>query len=478
MGNRQAKHGQNSGLDVPSYPTRKSIRLQALAEATRANESPEKPHDVAVSSTLTAVAPASTSGQDATHPTIEAIKRPQTRRELRQQAIVKVSRRSLREQVNAEALDCEPMATTGSEQLPTTKRDLLEELPVAQRSTLDITVADTTPLVTPPPATRAQDVPATFHQTVRKPKSVRGRRRQGAIDHLTATQSIKIQPMPSMVSARHATPAAQEHGFKFGVARRLTVLAVSAGVVLTGAVPAYAVDPVVAASVKPGESVDQAILAVQAALVSNKSTHSQTLSMDGTDFAPDSDPEVDYQRDNADANGPVELNEPRVNVACKVPEVSGADVHAPVVIPVPVGSFNLTSPVGERWGRWHNGQDFAAHLGTSIVAAQSGTVVGVGFFGSNPYIAILDEKMSDGKQYGTIYEHMPPSSIRVKVGDTVRAGEEIALVGNEGQSTGPHLHFEVHDVTDDPTVKFLGVKTHIQPVAWLKQYSAVGLNGC
>lgn len=305
-----------------------------------------------------------------------------------------------------------------------------------------------------------------------KIKGATPKRRQSAFDY---TQSIKIHPEPLMTTPAHPK---QTVTARLGLRKRLSVLLVAAGIILTGAVPSYAVDPVVTASAKAGEPISAEALRVQQQQLATAAGEGQEFTAFGAEFATDDDSIEDLDRDSANAQLPLNLNAARSRSACHVPDPTGAGVDAEVVVPVPVGSFDLTSGVGPRWGRWHNGQDFAADKGTSIVAAHSGTVVGVGFWGVNPYIAIRGDKLEDGKVYGTVYEHMPTSSIVVAEGDRVVAGQEIAAVGNEGQSTGAHLHFEVHDITGKADEKFLGVKTHIQPVQWLRQYSAVGLAGC
>ncbi|MGY1692248.1 M23 family metallopeptidase [Geodermatophilus sp. SYSU D01105] len=91
-----------------------------------------------------------------------------------------------------------------------------------------------------------------------------------------------------------------------------------------------------------------------------------------------------------------------------------------------------------RWGSMHWGIDLAAPLGTPIVAAVDGVVIRAGAasgYGNAIYI-----QDADGNVH--IYGHMRYYS--VKAGDIVHAGDPIAKVGSEGQSTGPHLHYEIH----------------------------------
>lgn len=115
-----------------------------------------------------------------------------------------------------------------------------------------------------------------------------------------------------------------------------------------------------------------------------------------------------------------------------------------VTHPMKQGTYTVSSGYGPRWGTIHAGLDFAAPIGTPIYAAADGVVVegreryNVGGFGSWIW---LDCQDSVGKDF--IYGHVKHSGILVRAGDRVRAGQQIGVVGNEGQSTGPHLHFEV-----------------------------------
>jgi murein DD-endopeptidase MepM/ murein hydrolase activator NlpD len=98
----------------------------------------------------------------------------------------------------------------------------------------------------------------------------------------------------------------------------------------------------------------------------------------------------------------------------------------------------LTSRFGPRWGRMHNGIDLAAPTGTKIYAADGGKVVSAGWAGSLGYTVKIDH----GANRQTVYGHC--SKLFVKAGDKVYQGQHIANVGNTGNSTGSHLHFEVH----------------------------------
>ncbi len=87
--------------------------------------------------------------------------------------------------------------------------------------------------------------------------------------------------------------------------------------------------------------------------------------------------------------------------------------------------------------RFHSGMDFAASYGSTIRAADSGTVIFAGWYGGYGRAVIIDH----GKGITTLYGHS--SELYVADGQAVERGQAIAAVGSTGLSTGPHLHFEV-----------------------------------
>lgn len=100
-----------------------------------------------------------------------------------------------------------------------------------------------------------------------------------------------------------------------------------------------------------------------------------------------------------------------------------------------VSGQKITSYWGD--GRNHKGLDIACKKGTPIYAAMGGTVTLSKYKSDYGYHVIIDH----GNGYSTLYAHA--SELCVKVGDVVETGDTIALVGSTGQSTGPHVHFEV-----------------------------------
>ncbi|WP_367321575.1 M23 family metallopeptidase [Streptomyces sp. HUAS ZL42] len=111
----------------------------------------------------------------------------------------------------------------------------------------------------------------------------------------------------------------------------------------------------------------------------------------------------------------------------------------------PVKKYKLSASFhqsGAMWQSTHSGQDFAVPSGTDVMAAHGGTVVKAGGNGAG-----------DGPAYGNAvvikhgngiysqYAHL--SRVDVKVGQVVKTGQHIARSGNTGNSSGPHLHFEI-----------------------------------
>ena len=97
----------------------------------------------------------------------------------------------------------------------------------------------------------------------------------------------------------------------------------------------------------------------------------------------------------------------------------------------------FTSGYGPRWGRMHNGTDFAAPHGTPIRSTADGVVTYVGW--QSAYGRLIKIKHDFGIE--TRYAHL--SKFRVKKGERVSRGQHIGDMGNTGRSTGTHLHYEI-----------------------------------
>ncbi len=109
----------------------------------------------------------------------------------------------------------------------------------------------------------------------------------------------------------------------------------------------------------------------------------------------------------------------------------------PFAIPLK-SSYRYTSGFGPRWGRMHNGTDFAGAHGSPIYSTADGVVIHAGR--QSGYGLLVKIKHEFGIE--TRYAHM--SRIRVTEGQRVSKGDRIGDMGNTGRSTGTHLHYEVH----------------------------------
>lgn len=114
------------------------------------------------------------------------------------------------------------------------------------------------------------------------------------------------------------------------------------------------------------------------------------------------------------------------------------------VKPMKVKDFQITSGYGMRGEAMHEGIDLAGAIGSPIYAAADGTVTAAGTASGFGHWIVLTHNIN-GHVWSTVYGHMFADGVLVKAGQKVTAGQHIAKLGNDGQSTGPHLHFEVWD---------------------------------
>lgn len=123
----------------------------------------------------------------------------------------------------------------------------------------------------------------------------------------------------------------------------------------------------------------------------------------------------------------------------------------------------ISSHFTNRWGRFHGAIDITngSANGKPILASDGGTVVEAELHGSYGYYVLIDH----GNGFMTRYAHC--SKLEVKAGDKVAQGQYIAKVGNTGYSTGPHLHFEVIQVTTDKDGKTQRVL--VDPLKYVKR---------
>lgn len=129
-------------------------------------------------------------------------------------------------------------------------------------------------------------------------------------------------------------------------------------------------------------------------------------------------------------------------------------------LPLAVGTFTVSDVFGSRDGA-HRGVDMAAADGTTIYSVSDGRVVAAGPASGFGHWIVVDSVDTNGRAFSAVYGHMWASGVKVRVGDTVTAGQPIAMVGSDGESSGPHLHFEIV-----PGGRFTGGR-QIDPMPWL-----------
>lgn len=119
------------------------------------------------------------------------------------------------------------------------------------------------------------------------------------------------------------------------------------------------------------------------------------------------------------------------------PKVIAVGTLTPPTYIRPIRGGSVSSEYGYRWGSMHQGVDWYIPQGNTVMAAAEGTVTRAGWFSGYGYCVDIDH----GNGTMTRYAHC--SEIFVTVGQHVAQGERISATGNTGNSTGPHLHFEI-----------------------------------
>lgn len=157
------------------------------------------------------------------------------------------------------------------------------------------------------------------------------------------------------------------------------------------------------------------------------------------------------------------IKAPQLEAVMRIKRASRSAARRPVAPPpppqwvTPTQAYSLTAHFGAGGGLWsrdHTGQDFAAPHGTPVVAVGAGIVKSADYAGAYGNRIIIEH--ADGTE--TWYCHL--SSYDVSVGEEVEVSETIGRVGSTGNSTGPHLHFEVRPDGGDA----------IDPMSWLREH--------
>ncbi|MFK0257642.1 M23 family metallopeptidase [Streptomyces sp. NPDC090445] len=128
----------------------------------------------------------------------------------------------------------------------------------------------------------------------------------------------------------------------------------------------------------------------------------------------------------------------------------------------PLAAYTLSATYGKGGNLWsakHSGQDFAVPVGTAVTSVSAGTVVKAGPNGGGDGPAYGNAiVVKHGNNTYSQYAHL--AKIQVKIGQKVAKGAQIGLSGNTGNSTGPHLHFEIRTTPN--------YGSSVNPVAFLR----------
>ena len=125
-------------------------------------------------------------------------------------------------------------------------------------------------------------------------------------------------------------------------------------------------------------------------------------------------------------------------------DINGKSVKK-ALMKTPINGARLSSPYGMRkhpidgYNKMHRGTDFAAPMGTPIMASGDGVVTKASWCGGGGNCV----KIRHNSSYSTVYAHMSKFAANIKKGKRVKQGQIIGYVGSTGKSTGPHLHYEV-----------------------------------
>tara|TARA_B100001093_G_scaffold457536_1_gene469321 strand:- start:3524 stop:4813 length:1290 start_codon:yes stop_codon:yes gene_type:complete len=137
-----------------------------------------------------------------------------------------------------------------------------------------------------------------------------------------------------------------------------------------------------------------------------------------------------YYFDNDESEGHYDKNGRSVKKALMKTPINGARLSSP---------FGIRKHPIDGYNKMHKGTDFAAPMGTPIMASGDGIILKAGWCGGGGNCV----KIKHNSTYQTVYAHMSKFARAIKRGVRVKQGQTIGYVGSTGKSTGPHLHYEV-----------------------------------
>lgn len=292
---------------------------------------------------------------------------------------------------------------------------------------------------------------------VATPATVAGKRRAEKPSRTARTRSRKAQtPRISPVVAPVATPVAARSVRPTAVRRNPFALLPSAPTVVGAAALVIAAAGAVTIDQPTGEVAAAASTPTKsftpASALTGVSAATSSLALDSREQAVSRDSERAALADATDEKlqEAVEAQAEERNAALAQLAASAERYAGEIAANawrLPLAGYRLTARFGyssSLWSTTHTGLDFAAPSGTPVVAVANGVITSAGYDGSYGNKIVL--QLEDGTELW--YAHL--TGFTAGVGETVVGGQQIGTVGSTGNSTGPHLHFEVRPGAGDP----------------------------
>ncbi len=323
------------------------------------------------------------------------------------------------------------------------------------------------------PARRSHPAPTVGKRRAEKPGRASRSAAASAVvpTDVASTPVVPITPVPAPApvppiepSAVAATPKSARGGHAGGRKKPFRALPSAPSLVGATALALAAVGALVSQQQVAPASDGYQKFATQASVLNSASTIGSSDALSGRRRAVSRDSQREALQDAASQQlqAAAESQAEQRNAALAALAAS-AEKHAHQIaanawhLPVASGVYHLTSRFGEcsfLWANCHTGLDFAAPTGTPIESVANGVVTEAGYSGSygNRTIVTLED--------GTELWYCHQNSIAVSVGDTVRGGQLLGYVGSTGNTTGPHLHLEVHPGAGDAVDPFAALVVH------------------
>ncbi|MFJ2669959.1 peptidoglycan DD-metalloendopeptidase family protein [Streptomyces sp. NPDC087525] len=187
------------------------------------------------------------------------------------------------------------------------------------------------------------------------------------------------------------------------------------------------------------------------------SSSADSSSADSAAASTDDSASDDSASDDSASSGSTDESAASTTEQAPAPDTAEPSTGSGFTAPVDGPTSTPYRASGASWSSgYHTGVDFSASSGTPVKAVGDGTVVTAGWGGSYGNQIVIQHSDGMYSQYGHL------SSLEVSAGDSVSAGQEIGLSGSTGNSTGPHLHFEIRTGPE--------YGSDVDPVAYLREH--------